>query len=408
MAEYVVRLKFHLKNDSPFWSGDESEGRLEDNQLRVFGSSLFGSIKNNLVNEERKSLFGVDEGKEYIESKIMISDMVGNNLKKIKKRPGIRVNQDLGSALDGGLYEDYCIEPESIFEFRLEAKLTSKEKKLFDETVDEIIESIGNGRILFGKNRTKGYGKFKIEKLERKDFNLRKKEELRDYLDWNDKSEYEEVPIKEDWLDSNTIIFKGKLKGSFLIKGEIEGKIQKSYKENERFIIPSGTLKGSIRSYSEKILNILGKEKKEKDEILSELFGHSPDESKEFKMGKLIIEDSEIKENGEKKYSRIKIDRFTGGVINGALFQEERIVKGEITLKIRIRKELEDREKALLLLYLRDLGQEKISLGSGASVGNGRVVGEKIKFEDLEIDLKNLSSLGNKEKKKVNGWIEAL
>lgn len=399
MSNYMIKLKFELENSSPFWSGKNDEIKIENEKnIVIFGSSIFGAIKSSLNFEKSAELKNCIEGifgsinkkKDFQESKVFISDMKG----KVKtiNRAGIRINNETGSTKKSGLYETVLIPKGNKFEFRVEVKeVCSYGKAIFEESLKEIIENIQNCKIMFGSNKTKGFGKFKIEKILRKDFDLHKIEDLREYLDWEEKSEnYKEEKVIEVEKKID-ISFKGKIKDSFLLKGESikEGikTVQHSYKEDS-YIIPSGTIKGSMRAYIEKILNTLHGENEYS--VISELFGHNPDpkiNNGNYKMGKLIVEDCvlDIKDTDIVEYHRIKIDRFTGGAINGALINEKRLVNGEVNLKFRVNRTLEDKEKALILLYLRDLGLGKITLGSNGSVGSGRIEGSKANINGIEI-----------------------
>ena len=69
-------------------------------------------------------------------------------------------------------------------------------------------------------------------------------------------------------------------------------------------------------------------------------------------------------------YTRNKIDRFTGGVVNSALFDEQPHYGGKVTLYIAI-KDAQDWQKGLLLLALKDLGNGIQPIGGEANVGRG-------------------------------------
>ena len=75
--------------------------------------------------------------------------------------------------------------------------------------------------------------------------------------------------------------------------------------------------------------------------------------------------------------NRIRIDRFTGGVLDNFLFNEApvfggpgSVVKLDVTLRDPSRAEI-----GLLLLVLKDLWTADLPVGGGASVGRGRLQG---------------------------------
>ena len=68
--------------------------------------------------------------------------------------------------------------------------------------------------------------------------------------------------------------------------------------------------------------------------------------------------------------SRIKIDRFTGGVVDGALFDEEPIYGGQLKVAMELRSPKEG-EAGLLLLVLKDLLTGDLPVGGTSAVGRG-------------------------------------
>lgn len=450
-SSYMIKMKLELENISPLWSGKDESCIIdkENKKIKIFGSSIFGAIKNSLneqINEKKdklavekklaaEAIFGSFKTSEdnQKESKVFISDLKSKGEITAKlQRPGIRINNKSGSTINGGIYNSNLIPKGNKFILSIEAKLSNEdEKEKFKKQFDSIILAIQNRKICFGGNKTKGFGQFKINNIWKKEFDLSNKEELIEYLDWKDsidnmeKEETKETPTENNY----NIYFKGKIKDSFLLKGKKEGsehKIQYSYKEDKNnYIIPSNTIKGSMRSYFGKILNTLNDEIKnefihsdeeksktenpcEYKEII-ELLGHNPDErinKKQYQIGKLIINDCEIQKVEETEYHRIKIDRFTGGVMNGSLINESRLTNGEIEIKISSIKELTKQEKGLLILYFRDLGLGKITLGSNSSVGSGRIEGKEIRIDDIALE--KLSDICNKQKEKIDKYISAL
>jgi hypothetical protein len=67
--------------------------------------------------------------------------------------------------------------------------------------------------------------------------------------------------------------------------------------------------------------------------------------------------------------TRIRVNRFTAGVLNTGLFAEKPL-STELAVQISVPKE-DDLGCALILFALRDLGAGLYSLGSGSAVGRG-------------------------------------
>jgi hypothetical protein len=82
--------------------------------------------------------------------------------------------------------------------------------------------------------------------------------------------------------------------------------------------------------------------------------------------------------------SRVKIDRFTGGAYESALFSEQPEIgipdKESVTLDLTLRNP-NDAELGLLLLLLKDLWTGDLPIGGESSVGRGRLKGIKATLE---------------------------
>jgi CRISPR/Cas system CSM-associated protein Csm3 (group 7 of RAMP superfamily) len=137
------------------------------------------------------------------------------------------------------------------------------------------------------------------------------------------------------------------------------------------------------------------------DELPPTADGRPPDRRLLRKQAsRVTIDESEI--TGPPKHlvqTRVKIDRFTGGAFESALFAEQPAFGGKFTLGLALRRptiadvglpskqptteEIEkaldermDAEVGLLLLLLKDLWTGFLPVGGGSSVGRGRLKGK--------------------------------
>ena len=158
----------------------------------------------------------------------------------------------------------------------------------------------------------------------------------------------------------------------------------------EESIIPGTTIKGFFREYNTKILNTLGLE--DKLFLIEDIYGTDPNrKTQTHTIGKVLTSDVVIKNPKYCVYNRIKVDRFTGGVMTGGKFDEER-VQGDLNFRVSLKK-LEENNKAavgLILLTFRDLGLSKLTIGSSSSIGAGRIKGSKltVKENDKVVEIK--------------------
>ena len=74
------------------------------------------------------------------------------------------------------------------------------------------------------------------------------------------------------------------------------------------------------------------------------------------------------------RVGRVRIDRFTGGAQTTALYDEEPVYGGEVTVTLELRCGLEDEEKTkamrgLTLLAVKDLITGDLNLGGTGAIG---------------------------------------
>jgi CRISPR/Cas system CSM-associated protein Csm3 (group 7 of RAMP superfamily) len=162
-------------------------------------------------------------------------------------------------------------------------------------------------------------------------------------------------------------------------------------KSNNTNILSGSSVKGALRGRSERIIHTLGLE----PGILTDLFGdvEKDKNGKPKKNGKalparLFIDETFISGVSEEVQHRIKIDRFSGGTIEGALFDSIPLfpkrtdATHDVNFRITIRVEkAKDDDLGLLLLLLKDLGTGDLPLGGEKNIGRGVLSGKKIKID---------------------------
>ena len=116
---------------------------------------------------------------------------------------------------------------------------------------------------------------------------------------------------------------------------------------------------------------------------MNRLFGSPPardqgqlemDQPVTLQASRLRITEEPIEAGHRLRPARIRIDRFTGGVVDGGLFDEEPVYGGRTRLRLEIRSP-EPGETGLLLLLLKDLLTSDLVLGGTGSVGRGLAAG---------------------------------
>ncbi len=159
-------------------------------------------------------------------------------------------------------------------------------------------------------------------------------------------------------------------------------------------VLPGTSLAGVLRNRALKIARIVRRGKNDAEAWMNGLFGSPPEaepgedladgdesEIKHF-ASRLRISESAIMEGTRMRPSRIRLDRFTQGVVKGALFDEEPDYYGKAKVRFELR-EPKPGETGFLLLLLKDLLSGDLYVGGAAAVGRGAVKGTaSVCFED--------------------------
>ncbi|HNV06720.1 MAG TPA: RAMP superfamily CRISPR-associated protein, partial [Petrotogaceae bacterium] len=138
--------------------------------------------------------------------------------------------------------------------------------------------------------------------------------------------------------------------------------------EEGKGIIPGTSWAGAFRHHIAKLLLDLNATDYEK--IIEELFGYVDEKTKTARRSSIIFEESKITQAKSLYMTRVKIDRFTSGAYDSALFNEIPNIGGETKLTIKVRK---DKEKyiGLIIMAIQDLKSGIMSLGGETSIGRG-------------------------------------
>ncbi|MBP6738783.1 MAG: hypothetical protein KA146_02280 [Leptospiraceae bacterium] len=420
-------------------------------------TSFVGVLKNHIVeNEEDKNLSDLFWGfsNENIsekqskkgelttyQSSLVCSDLNIKNkvTSKINTRDGIKIDASLGTVKDKSKYDYEIIESGTQFEFTFELPLlelsevgnkVQKDGKDLSSFKNELIyyskfmivkinETLDSDIFSIGAKTNNGFGKIKLVNSNIQFYDYKNLKDILNSLK-NSKNE-KTISIEELAKDENVrkYIDKNKTKTGFKIMATfaIENSfIIRSYSNNPRDpdsvhikstegknLLIGSSLKGAIRSRAEKILWTIGYDPTK--EPWKNFFGHEGieginREKMQAHKSRLSVTESffENKPN-EELQSRIKIDRFTGGTIEGALFDSMPLFQNKdntasVIFEINIRDFENDRDKAavgLLLLVLKDLWTGDLPIGGEKNVGRGRLRGvdATITWDDKKVVLKS-------------------
>jgi len=427
-GKYILKGKIKLL--SPLLIGNGVEENTDndvilDSSGRPFipATSFLGVLrhhikpKNNNFQEQLKNFWGYtekteDEGRGSI---IKCSDLVClSDGDVVKIRDGIKMNTIIGMVFDKGKYDFEIVEKDTLFKLYLEIDYNDKNLKFVQQMLATISSELVNENVTIGAKTNSGLGKIKLIDKEIYQFDFSKKGDILKWLKRDFTNPLKEFNVEPFKLAGITFAINAQfyLKNSLIIRSysdESDLADATSIKSGGDYVIPGTSMKGAIRARAERILNTLGKDTK----ILTKLFGDAG-KGKKAQKGKIRIDEIILPKFIAEIQRRIKIDRFTGGAMAGALFDsmplftdfKQKIKNVRITIR-----DYNDHEVGLMLLVLKDLWTGDLAVGGEKNVGRGVLSGyhAEIKWENETIILDNDLIKYQKEQlaNKLNPFVDA-
>lgn len=383
---------------SPLLIGD-GEGETSDNfrDIHVLknqdgvpfipGTSLCGVLRDELRNSPLlKKIFG---DAEKFQSAIQIDD-IKLDRQKIITRDGVRIDGLTGTGIDGGKYDYEAVDRGATGKLNMLINLRGfhKNDNIF-ETIKNLLGKLESG-VRVGALTSKGFGLTAVKNLKADYYDFTKKADVIAWLTTESASE-KILPAKK--ISDNPADFivdaQFSFNSSFIVRDYDVDAAEKvknisavSLKSRNEFVIPATSLKGIFRHRAEYIFSKIGLDEKFLDKLMGTSTGNTKIKSR------FIVAESYVKsENVDAvEHTRNKIDRFTGGTLQGTLFTTKPVYQKvfdapTITIHFEIRN-AKDFEAALGICLLRDLWLGKVAIGGEKSIGRGTVkgLGAKINF----------------------------
>jgi len=399
-------------NGFPALPGSSLAGVLRHLSEDCWGQKKTGQLFGFVEDDGQSSRLEVGWGHIHSGKDVPVCGLLGEDvlqedeiLKVLIERPlpireGVRIN-GRGVAEDSGKFDRSYLAPGYRFSFDL---------LLWDEEASpdwkKLLELINSPFFRLGGMTHRGFGAFKMVRLMGGEFDLRNSDDLDRYSQISPfHSKFlQEIPIPQSSRVCHEIeIFITPEPGGFLFgagsvpMGSSSGKVADSlplsevhitWEENGAVISPrrdivisASSVKGALAHrvayhhnrlegrFDDHALDA------EDNPAVHELFGVAKNREQASQPGRVWLDDIYFSIDGTKLKKQIhnSIDRFTGGVIKGALFSEE-IVHDQrmFTMKCRIADKKYGNNVLEALKYsLQDLVQGRLALGAGASRGHG-------------------------------------
>lgn len=397
---------------------DPVEGR-----VLLTGASLTGALRSYLqdfafADDNAKPavvLFGGERGEDTGgQSPLIVENALGSQ-PIIELRDGVAIDPKTRTTKEtdkgGEKYDQQLLAAGTSFDIGFELLLTeSTDRSQLKESLKTALLGLQAGEIRLGGRKRRGLGECKATNWRAQQFNLSDKKDLIAWLvngrsgeSWAERQKtawtgtdigqwlpLQDAALLADRRDSFHMTTDFVIDGSVLIRSgfETEKGPDMAHLESRRgsknVPVLSGTsLGGVIRAQAARIARTMNPDPGTAERFIKNMFGISEkdkDGQKFNRASRVLVSESTIEGGAKLVQSRVKIDRFTGGAFESALFAQQPVFGGETQLRLELTQP-KAAEIGLLLLVLKDLWTGYTPIGGEASVGRGRLRGIKAILE---------------------------
>ena len=343
-----------------------------------------------------KQLFG-GAGKEDTMSALIVADATCKN-SQTSIRDGVRVDTCSGSAAEKAKFDVEVVERGTEFELCLECVIRDGDDNSEDDNSEleklflALLHGFKAGDIRLGARTRRGYGRGKVACWKIRDLLMNYPEDvmawLRDKVWCRPASKLTPQPLPSDQRQHFRLEADFILRTSLLIRSspsDPEAPDMVHLHSAEEPVVPGTSFAGAFRHRASLIATTIGWS----EDAVSEIFGpvheqEAKDPQKGLWASRVWIEEKLVKNVEPRWQNRVAVDRFTGGSLQGALFNEEPVFPKKSTPHLRLTLMLEepdDAEIGLLFLTLRDFWHGHAALGGETSSGRGTLQGVKAELQ---------------------------
>ena len=350
-----------------------------DGQAFIPGTSLAGVLRQalqGLVPDAELVLFGSIDDKGT-QSALQINDIPLEDT-NIVVRDGIRIDDVRGVTVDGAKYDFEVIESGATGQLRIDCVIRRCHEQQ-GEKIEKALAALANALqhgIAIGARTVNGFGRVSCKDIALEHYDFTNPDHVKAWL--TGKSGASVVIPKQALVADRDLVITmdAYLEDTVLIKSIFEVAWED---KSVALFVPGTSVKGVLRHQCGRILQALGSN----DELVNTLFGYSNDDDKDSRKGRVMVDEIYFdKQFNQEEQPRIRVDRFTGGAMNGALFQDHpvRNTKGDaVTFPLRMTvKNCNDAEAGLVMLLVKDLMTGQVTLGANRTIGYGRVQGKSV------------------------------
>ncbi|MGN0229331.1 MAG: RAMP superfamily CRISPR-associated protein [Muribaculaceae bacterium] len=369
----------HILTDSPIAT--------DINGLPFIPATSLAGVLRHALNDD--SLFGFQDADGGEGSKIIFSDavMIGKDGKAVDGLSNIDFGDEFyshyanmpvrqhvkmthrGVAEKSGKFDNQVVYRGTRFVFEIEIVSETDNS----QALNDVIGKLQSASFRIGGGTRKGYGKLKVigRLCKTANIDLKQSTDLEAYINKNtllsaDWERYDDFHSPgSETNPSDWTIYKLELRpedftlfGSglsdddadnvsateWVVQWKKENGVETPYFDDVKLLIPASSIKGAIAHrtayHYNKLTGYFATENNLKSKVpnaaVKALFGSAGDNSNDSCRGNVIMSDLFGKKPAQKVMHHVKIDHFTGGIINGALFQEKVAVAKTLNFSLEI------------------------------------------------------------------------
>ncbi|MDF1884324.1 hypothetical protein JHD49_10255 [Sulfurimonas sp. SAG-AH-194-C21] len=399
-----------IEADTPLKVGSNASDFLQDNPIQkdwnglpmILGTSIAGVLRKDFNENLVDDIFGKDNGSKVIFSNALLLDenMQVNEGLLQKKTPFLQLFDILPirehtSMTDKGVVKEHAKFDEEVLykgtRFKFSIEMIDNE-----QSFEQILDLLSIASFRLGGGSSKGFGKLKILSIKTGIFNLASYENYTSTLNHQLSIEYK---VQSKASQTHTKYTLSLTPDDFFIFGSSFGDDEADstpiYEKvvdydskklsDKQLLLPASSIKGAIAHrttfhYNSLVGNTI--EDKNGFYTIEAIFGSAKDsENKTGKKGKVIFCDCFKKDKKETKtFDHVSIDRFTGGALDGALFQEKTIAQKDMwEIEILLSKDIEGNELQAFENTLTDITTGMLPFGGMTTKGHGFFTGELLR-----------------------------
>lgn len=415
----VIVIRGSLENRSPLHigcgMGERTDRDLlldEKNKPFIPATSLIGVLRHAVSPIELDEEIDLNpfwgyakDEKNGWQSMVRCSDLPCETVTDTVIRDGVKIDSRLGRVEYAKKYDTEVLDPGARFRLNLIIRYTDATQKMAGRMAATLHAFLNRGFHL-GANTNNGFGDMNLMDDQIFRFSFSNK---RHVIDWLSERFTKMERIQPEALGMPYALKQRRnmkiavdlvLKRSLIVRSYPGGKMPviPESRDNDaslslipdavqmtsagKWVVPATSLKGAIRARAERIAATLGKP----ETICENLFGcvDDRDTGKRPQKGRIRVREMVMDDVVAEVQHRIRIDRFTGGVIEGGLFDSMPLFRKNDEQVVQLVIESENctaEEAQLLLLVLKDLWTGDLAVGGEKNVGRGVFFGKRAVIE---------------------------